>query len=185
MKDPNEQVIWKWFWAWQDDAEVAWLEKKAAEGWLLNGVALSRYTFTRGVPANRRYGIDYNNLGKNEFDNYAEVFRDAGWEYVDSLSGYHYFRTNPDSSGMDTIFSDNQSKINKYRKILTILVIVSFPTWFMMITGRFSEMVSRSGVIGIIYKTAIIVLIPILILYIIAFVKLISKVSKHKKEIRE
>jgi len=185
MESAKSKKLWKVFWAWQDDKEAAWLRNMAKEGWHLTHVALFRYTFKEGVKQDYLYGIDYTINSKKDIPHYLEVFTDAGWELTAQFSGYYYFRIIAKNGSDMGIFSDNTSKMRKYRTTLIVLAAVSFPLWFFFITGRYEDMISRSGIVGIIYKTASIVIIPLAILYIIAFIKLIKKISDHKKDISE
>ncbi len=185
MQSAKSIKQWKIFWAWQDDKEAAWLREMSKKGWHLTHVALFRYTFEKGNKQDYLYGIDYNLNTKNDIPHYLEVFTDAGWELAARFSSYYYFRITAKNGSDPGIFSDNSSKIRKYRTTLLVLAAVSFPLWYFLITGRFEELITHSGFIGIIYKAAVLVIIPLVILYIVAFIKLIKKINNHKHDISE
>ncbi|NQT60564.1 MAG: DUF2812 domain-containing protein [Bacteroidetes bacterium] len=176
---------WKLFWAWQDDKEAAWLREMSKEGWHLTHAAPFLYTFQKGEKQDYLYGIDYTINYKKDIPHYLELFTDAGWELAAQMSNYYYFRIAAEDESDMGIFSDNTSRIRKYRTTLVVLAAVSLPLWLFFITGRYEEMVSHSGIVGIIYKTASIIIIPLAIIYIIAFIKLIKKISDHKHDISE
>jgi len=118
----NQITRFKWFWVWQDDAEEQWLEKMSRQGYHLTSVRLPcMYTFTRSEPVNYAYRLDYRSFSKKDKQEYLQIFRDAGWEYLGDLSLWQYFRKQVKEGEVNEIFSDNASKIAKYRRTLGYL----------------------------------------------------------------
>lgn len=185
MQSAKKIKRWKVFWAWQDQKEATWLRDMSKEGLHLAHVAPFLYTFQKGEKQNYQYEIDYTINTKKDISHYLEVFTDAGWELAAKMSGYYYFRIATENGSEMGIFSDNTSKIKKYRTTLLVLAAVSFPLWFFLITGRYEELISHSGIVGIIYKAASIVIIPLAVLYSITFIKLIKKINDQKHDISE
>lgn len=189
MKRSNEvpltRIVWKIFWAWQDYGEAEWLKKMSANGWHLKSAAPFRYTFIPGDPEICSYGIDYQTLKREEEETYLKFYDNSGWKFISSSGGYYYFRRPGESLEGNGIFSDNNSRIRKYRKILLSLSIISLPLWTMMITGKLEEMLTTTGAIGVIYKGAVLILIPFIILYLVGFVSLIRKIQRYKQDIQE
>ncbi len=109
----------RWFWPWQDQQEEEWLQEMARTGWHLrtsDGVGL--YTFAKGEPAEVVYRLDYTHLQKNEKAQYLQLFQDADWEYVGEMNGWQYFRKPVTAGQTAEIFTDSESKIQKYRRFL-------------------------------------------------------------------
>ena len=53
---------------------------------------------------------------------YLQLFSDAGWEYLGKMSGWgHYFRKEAREGETLEIFTDVESKIAKYKRVLTYL----------------------------------------------------------------
>ena len=74
--------LFRWFWAWNDEQEEAWLKEQARDGWhLVTPGVFGRYTFERGVPRNDVYRLDYKTTGK-DMEEYLQLFSDAGWEHL-------------------------------------------------------------------------------------------------------
>lgn len=83
----------KWFWAWQDQQEEAWLRSMSQKGWHLSSVGLPGiYRFRIGEPQDYVYQLDYQTHKKRDQQNYLQLFSDAGWEHLGQMSSWNYFR---------------------------------------------------------------------------------------------
>lgn len=120
--DRSTRVAWRLFWAWDDDKEERWLREMARQGWHLRQAALVRFVFERGEPADVVYRLDYNILARRDRDEYLGLFRAAGWEHVGEVANWHYFRTQAVAGADPEIFSDLESRIAKYRRLLFLLL---------------------------------------------------------------
>ena len=55
----------RWFWAWQDDKQEAWLEAMSREGLHLQTIkAFGRYVFESGEPRTDTYRLDFDKIFK-------------------------------------------------------------------------------------------------------------------------
>ena len=109
----------KWFWPWQDEQEEEWLRALALKGLhLRSSDGAGFYTFEQGQPAEIAYRLDYNTLEKKDKEQYLQLFRDAGWEHVGEMNGWQYFRKPVADGESEEIFTDNESKIQKYKRFL-------------------------------------------------------------------
>lgn len=114
----------KCFWAWQDEQEEAWLSKMASEGYHLDKpVFPCVYRFHVGEPAQIVYRLDYPVLKNKDRQSYLQLFEDAGWDYVGNMTGWVYFRKEVKQGEQIEIYSDVDSKIQKYQRLVTYLVI--------------------------------------------------------------
>jgi len=112
----------KWFWAWQDQAEENWLDRMSQEGYHLSSVALPGfYTFSVAEPRNYFYRLDYRMFRKKDKEAYLQLFKDAGWEYIGEMSAWQYFRKEGSVAETPEIFTDVESKIAKYKRVLLYL----------------------------------------------------------------
>ncbi|MBN1267831.1 MAG: DUF2812 domain-containing protein [Anaerolineales bacterium] len=126
----------KFFGAWQDDREEAWLEEMAQQGYHLKEVGFPLvYGFEEGVPQRVVYRLDYTSLRKLDREDYFQLFHDAGWEWVGEMAGWQYFRRSVAEGETAEIYTDNQSKIEKYRRVLGLLVIL-LPTFVFVFRDR-------------------------------------------------
>ena len=112
----------KWFWPWQDEQEEAWLRSMSQKGWHLSSVGLPCiYRFRAGEPQDYVYRLDYQALKKRDQQDYLQLFSDAGWEHLCQMSGWHYFRTEAIEGEAAEIFTDVESKVAKYKRLLIFL----------------------------------------------------------------
>lgn len=185
----SAQVINKnrWFWPWQDEKEEAWLEDMSREGWHLQSVKpLCKYTFVMGEPVPYVYRLDYYRDQQTRFQEYMQIFGDAGWEYVGELSNWRYWRK-PQVNGEATeIYSDRESKIIKYRRLL---ICLAFFLVFLVFIGRTLVKTGWPWEAGIswlfttIYTLGLIgyaILVP---LYFVAVLKILNRIQKLKKSL--
>jgi hypothetical protein len=175
MTNTNTIQKFRWFWAWDDEKEEAWLGEMAQQGWHLTAVGLPGfYTFESGEPRWDVYRLDYFTDRKNKA-HYLQIFQDAGWDHVGTMNSWQYFRKTAVEGEMPEIYSDNESKAKKYERILAILVAL-FPIYFISIN-------SLSERAGIAYGILTFVFFAIILLYIYAMLKLIGRVSQLKKKV--
>ncbi|MBP1693531.1 MAG: hypothetical protein H6Q37_1414 [Chloroflexi bacterium] len=178
------QTKFKWFWPWQDDKEEAWLEQMSASGANLHSVGLMGiYTFDKGEPRTYTYRLDYMRLDKNKRADYLQIFQDAGWEYIGEMSNWQYWRKPVADGERAEIFTDNQSKIQKYRRIL---VFMGFFLLLLMFLGanmffNTSDITSVSSAIELIYFIGQLLYAIIIPIYIVVVVKLALRINKLKK----
>lgn len=129
---------WKLFWAWQDHEEECWLRQMAQQGYHLSSLVFPTvYEFTTGEPHDIIYRLDYTDIKKVDIDTYMQLFQDAGWEYIDGGMGWYYFRKPAVSGETNEIYTDAESKIQKYQRMLTYFII--FPIillWWLPQIGR-------------------------------------------------
>lgn len=132
----DTMVRFRWYWAWQEDRETAWLERMPREGWHLESYAFGWYRFRRGEPRDCLYRLDFDPRAGTRWEEYLGLFRDAGWEHVLRWGSWHYFRAERGTAFSEEIYTDRQSRIAKYRRLLAVVVVCVFtpaavlwPTW--------------------------------------------------------
>ncbi len=133
MKEETMISKYKLFWAWQDDKEEAWLSQMSQEGLHLSSLGFPGfYWFTAGEPANYTYRLDFVTDPK-DYQNYLQLFKDAGWEHLGRMVGWQYFRTLAGEGELPEIYSDPDSKIQKYRRLLAYLAVF-FPLMIFIVS---------------------------------------------------
>jgi hypothetical protein len=143
----EKKIRYKLFRQWQDDKEEAWLEEMSASGWHLVGFkGIAAYEFVAGPPAQFSYRLDYQDIRKQQADDYKALFADAGWEHLGEKHGWHYFRKPQPADHPEEIFTDTSSKIAKYKRVLAtqvMMLAVYFTLWMVMPkdTGRWFDLV--------------------------------------------
>ena len=126
----------KWYWAWQDESEEAWLGEMSRKGLHLSEVGLPGiYYFNVDTPHDYVYRLDFQTMHRNERQDYLQLFRDAGWEHIGQMSSWQYFRKEAKPGDVNEIFTDVESKIAKYKRLLTFLVPM-YAMLIVILTGR-------------------------------------------------
>lgn len=166
---------YKWFWAWQDHKEEEWLQSMSLQGWHLVTMSIGFYKFEKGEPANYVYRLDFNTNSSKNLIEYVGLFQDAGWEYLGRLSSWQYFRKLAAPGEEPEIFTDNESKIAKYQRIITFLVILS-PVYFVIFFPHMADRVPLpfAIVVGAFYFT-------LMVIYSVAIVSLARRINQLKR----
>jgi len=171
--NPTTIIKNKWFWAWQDEKEEAWLSEMARGGLHLEDIPFpGRYIFQEGVPTNYIYRLDYQSLKSKDKESYLQLFEDAGWEHVGNMGGWVYFRILSNNREAPEIYSDSESKMGKYQKIMIYLVIL-----LPILLGARPDIPDQLDSFSIILSTLFTVL---LILYAFAMVQLLRRINQLK-----
>lgn len=144
--NPTTVRRFKWFWPWQDAQEEAWLEDMSRRGLHLKCADMAAlYEFSPGQPQDYTYRLDFqDSLKPRNKDEYLRLFTDDGWDYLGQLGGWQYFRKPVQAGGGREIFTDRESKIQKYNRFMAwfglaypsyLVVFValwdSWPEWMM------------------------------------------------------
>jgi hypothetical protein len=125
----------KWFWDDADHAIERWLEQMAREGLHLQRVRCLRtvFVFRRGAPAEVSYRIDF--LLSRKDPHYVQLFLDAGWEHVDEMLGWQYWRAPLQGERAPEIFTDVESKVRKYKRLLLLFGFAFLPLLLLVPRG--------------------------------------------------
>jgi hypothetical protein len=116
----NESLIRvrKWFFAWQDEKQESWLGNMSRKGLHLKGFAsFGSFLFEQGPARDYAYRMDYNRDKPSE--EYQQLIMDAGWEHAGERNGWDYWRKEVRNGQTSEIFTDAQSKIQKYQRLFT------------------------------------------------------------------
>lgn len=102
------------------DKEEQYLNEMAQKGHrLVSYNSLGVYTFNESEPQSLHYRIDWRKFpNKAKFDEYLAMFQDSGWEHVYGTcqSGSQYFLPMEGKAQTDDIFSDDESRIQRYKR---------------------------------------------------------------------
>jgi hypothetical protein len=168
--------IFKLFWAWQDDQECKWLESMAEEGWILKNYHLLVYTFEKMEAKNYIYKTDFKSNQNRDLQEYITLFEDAGWEHVTQCVGWHYFRAEATKVKVTDIYTDNNSKIEMLKRLLTILIIPLIGILLIALTIVFNPTFSDHKL----YIIIRIIYIFLILLLTYGVLKIIHKIKRLK-----
>ncbi len=166
----------RWFWAWQDEAEETWLENMSQKGYHLSSVGLPGfYMFSVAEPQNYVYQLDYQSFYKKDKGEYLQLFQDAGWEHIGEMSAWQYFRKEVKAAETPEIFTDIESKIAKYKRVLTYLGF----SYFLMIVSFGSTILTDVPYPW--WDVIQVIIIFILLLFTYAIIRLVIRIRQLRK----
>lgn len=102
------------------EREQNWLTEMSEQGWRFVKTNGFFYTFERCVPERVAYRLDYSGLRRGDRGDYYAMFRDYGWEYLQDINGFSYFRKSADGVSPEDLelFSDGESRMKMIKKFL-------------------------------------------------------------------
>ena len=171
----------KFFWPWQDQAQEKWLEEQSQSGYHLEkpNTLLGVYTFKTGDPESYAYRLDFQSDLKNEPKAYIQIFEDAGWEYLGE-SSWQYFRKPYQEDSSHEIFSNNQSKIKKYKRLVLYLsTFLAILTLLFMIGGGIE------GDLAWLSHFFTIIFVPTAIFFAVSILKITFRIKMLKAQIKD
>lgn len=166
---------YKCFWAWQDEMEENWLSRNAAEGYHLDKpVFPCVYRFKIGQPADITYRLDYPVLKNRDRQSYLQLFEDAGWEHAGDMSGWVYFRRPTPQAQKAEIYTDAESKIQKYQRLVVYLAAL-LPI-FMLLTPD-----PNKRYFGVFGPVVFGLYVALILLWAVAIINLWRRIRELKK----
>jgi Protein of unknown function (DUF2812). len=134
--------------SWEHEKEEDWLNERSAEGLHFEKINFIKYTFERDSSVRYTYRLDYqgglNNKEKKQ--EYIDLYKDAGWEYVCSYGAmWHYFRKEWREGENPQLYTDRESLIALYKRIQSLIAVL-----FLCNLGIMSFNLSRPGPIRIV-----------------------------------
>ena len=174
------KTVFKWFDVTMHEEEAVWLREMHNSGWKLQKVSWAFYTFESCQPEDVVYQLDYPGELTNKTE-YLQMFFDCGWEYIQDMMGYSYFRkAAADMSENETgIFCDHESRMamwdrvfkGRVRVLLIMLVCVIIPQLIMQ-----SHNQSSAG--EALYGT----FIGLLIVYLVILIRFAKRYQEAKNK---
>lgn len=106
------------------DEETKWLNEMAQNGWAMTSLCAGFYTFEECPKGKWSYQIDLGEKFGRCTEDYREFMRDAGIEIVQNW-GYWIVLRKPAEEGDFQLYTDVESSIEHYSKILKMFKIVT------------------------------------------------------------
>ena len=115
----------KVFFAWSYEQEENWLNQMSAKGLQLVSVGFCKYVFEDGAPGEYNYRLELlENLPSHpESIAYIRFLEEAGIEQIGTYFRWVYFRRKATDGAFD-LYSDLESRIKHYRRILMLLAAI-------------------------------------------------------------
>ena len=107
-------------------------------------------------------------------DDYLNLFRDAGWTYIGSMNYWQYFRKEVTGSDEPQIFTDNESKAVKYKRLISLLAAM-LPLLAINIINL-TNMSYRPLSI-----TLLVVMVAFLVFFLLGIVRILKRINELKR----
>jgi hypothetical protein len=145
----------------------------ALEGWHFKSVTFpGNYTFEKGELRNDFYRLDFLANYKDK-ENYLKLFEDSGWSHVGEYGSWQYFRKTAVEGETLEIFTDNESKIKKYSRVMMFLIIF-LPIYTVLLTRL-------NDADGLFYEILTFVFSLFMLFYVFAMVMLLRRIGQLRK----
>ncbi|MEK0315517.1 DUF2812 domain-containing protein [Cohnella sp. 56] len=119
---------WHSWMSWDYEKEERWLNELSAGGLHMTKGGAFRSEFERDDTVRYTYGLDYQGglTKKNgKLDEYIELYREIGWEYVSTYAGiWHFFRRPWEPGETPKLYTDRESLVGHYRKIQRLMIVM-------------------------------------------------------------
>ncbi len=122
------------------EREEEYLRHMHNQGWRLVKVTLPGvYHFEQCEPEDVIYRLDFSPEKKDNLNQYVQMYRDYGWEYLQDLNEYSYFRKKADviDKKKDEIFSDNASRLAMLQNVIKHRMIPIFSVFLLIVIPQF------------------------------------------------
>lgn len=124
-------IKYKFFTIGQFEKEEKWLNEMSSKGMLLTDVGVCRYSFVKGNPGEYTYRLELleNHPYSPEGFAYISFLEEMGIEHVGSVLRWVYLRKKT-ADGPFELYSDTESKISHYKRILFLADVLSIAQLF-------------------------------------------------------
>jgi len=139
--------VFRYFTIFEYEKEQNWLREMHREGWKFRKVTgLGMYHFDACEPEDVVYQLDYNKDGQAHREEYLQMFRDCGWEYVQDFVGYSYFRKPVTEGEEESIFCDEESRYEMMMRVFRSRGIPLLILFLLLVFLFIMNLIGESGV---------------------------------------
>ncbi len=139
------------------EIEEDYLRRMHRDGWKLTRVNLPGfYHFEKCEPEDVIYRIDFRPQEKSEKETYTQLFEDYGWEYLQDMSDFSYFRkpaADVRNENDAEIFNDNASRLAMLKRIFRCRMIPVIVIFFACFIPNFCNSLYKLANIGFSWTT--------------------------------
>lgn len=173
---------YKYFSIVDHEREQDYLREKHKSGFKFVKVSgLGVYRFEQCEPEDFVYQLDYNQEGLAHKEEYIQMFKDCGWEYIQDYAGYCYFRKKAsEMNGDEEIFCDDASRLQMMERVYKGRVLPLVILFSCLVVPQFilNLTVYHNTVMAIVYAV-------ITVIYLAVFGMFAVKFHSYKKKINK
>ena len=173
----STKTVTKWFDITMHEEEQAWLRDMHNQGWKLTNANWAVYTFESCEPEDVVYQLDYHKE-LNDKEEYLQMFRDCGWEFITENMGYTYFsKAAADMDGQEGIFCDYESRMGMWDRVFKHRIVMMLILFCGVIVP---QMLMLSGRSGWEYRIFFGVYVAIFVVYVVLFIRFAKRYKEAK-----
>lgn len=171
--------------------EQNYLMDMHAQGWKLKKYSVfGGYRFEECEKEEWIYELDFNDH-IDDLNDYIQLFKDCGWEYVLVFNDFYYFRKKKTDEDPDmSIFSDDVSRYDICKKLMLRLGLSMGLTCFFLLFIMIPNFVSNyeyymnqgDTMYFIVQSILMIVMVSLIVICLGCNIKLISNMKKFKEK---
>lgn len=181
----NTKKEFKWFSIPEYDKEQEYLRQMHKSGWKLVRIGFPGvYHFEACRPEDVVYQLDYNPQGAEQKEEYVQMFKDCGWEYLFDFVGYSYFRkATREMNGEEEIFCDDASRLDMMERVFRgriVPLIVIFACIIVQLILSLHDFYAEGSPVQVCFLTAFGALF---VLYSILFIQFAVQFRAYKKRV--
>ena len=186
MAEINKTVL-RFFTLTDYEEEENWLREMARQGWKLHHMTIPVfYHFQAAEPEDVVYKIDFRQLRGEDEGAFLQMYRDYGWEYVQTVNDYCYFRKSAEeaSDGDLEIFTEPADKLDMLKRILLAKYLPFLAIFLLIVIPNFFRSLSAVGVGGAGETVLLLVWAILLALYVFICTRVALGFLRLKKKYR-
>jgi len=167
---------------WKKEEE--YLSEQHKSGWEFVSVNfIGLYHFKKCEPKDVIYQLDYNPESITQKEEYIQMFRDCGWEYLQNYVGYSYFRkAASEMDGEESIFCDDDSRLDMMKRVFKQRMVPLIAIFFAIIIPQIliQSQLDRPENYGM-----LVIFCILFVLYLALFIKFAIQFWKYFKSIHK
>ncbi|WP_201008499.1 DUF2812 domain-containing protein [Paenibacillus glycanilyticus] len=125
--------------SWNFEKEEQWLNEMSRDGLHFKKASMASSFFAKDESVRYTYRLDYQTgqkLGSSKFQEYIDLYQDAGWEYVSSYGSlWHYFRREWQPGEEPRLYTDRDSLIQLYKRLQGVMAVMMLVNLVIMLAN--------------------------------------------------
>ena len=180
MKD--RKLKFRYFSIVEWEKEQDFLRREGLKGWrFTKATLLGIYHFEGCKPEDVVYQLDYNPDGISHKEQYVQMFRDCGWEYIQDYFGFSLYRKPAsEMDGDEEIFCDDQSRLEMVKRIFFGRMVPLIAIFFLLVIPNLYAQSTNHSSAGYVLSWAFWILF---VLYLFLFLVLGRQFWKYWKDL--
>ena len=156
----------------------------AQKGYILARIELCKYVFKQVDPINVTFQSDFAGMKVDKAE-YLQIFADAGWKLACSCGSWYYFYQEKTTDSSDlSIFNNNESKSQKYKRVFALLLISGVPVYYQCLSMLINFNIELFKT-SILYASSRIVLIVLVALHFVITFSMFKLYRKYSNRLQQ